>query len=386
MKKAKIIYIVAAPSTVRNFLVERVHYMSDAYAVSVVCSPGPEHAEYKKQGVAMHAVRIARRLSPLRDIVSLVRLYWLLRVEMPDIVHTMTPKAGLLGMMAAWAARVPVRIAMFNGELNLPGRLTRAIVRVTNALTCFFSTHVNADGFGTREYVVEQKVTRKPITVFWKGNINGIDLERFSCKGKREEMRRRLGIGESTLVYIFVGRLVHDKGIDELVPAFLEMRRRGLDVALVLVGIEEPRLDPLAEGTREAIRSTPDIYAVGLQDNIPDWLEMADVFVLPSHREGCNCSLLEGSSMGLPAVATDIRGCRDIIQNHVNGLLVPAKDTEALCEAMCLLYTQEDLRRQLGERSRALVEANFDRKDVWREMTEFYDRIVAKSFRKRVRE
>ncbi len=382
MKKAKIIYIVADPSTARHFLVERMQYMSAAYAVSLVCSPSPEHEDFRKLGLATHAVRIARRLSPLRDLVSLARLYWLLKQEMPDIVHTMTPKAGLLGTMAAWAARVPVRIAMFNGELNLPGRVTRAIVRITNALTCFFATHLNADGVGTREYVEEQKVTRKPIAVFWRGNINGIDLAHFSPRGKREEMRARLGISASTLVYIFVGRIVHDKGIDELVPAFMELKTQGLDVALILAGVEEARIDPILPETRELIHHTPGIYAVGLQYNVPDWLEASDILVLPSHREGCNCSLLEGGAMGLPSIASDIRGCRDSIQHGFNGLLIPAKDIDALREAMRLLYTSADLRQELAARCRPNVEANFDRRDVWREMTHYYDSIVSTTFRK----
>ncbi len=379
MKKNKIIYIVAIPGSVRTFLAERMHYLAETHEVSAICSPGAEHEQFKEEGLVTHAIPIARRISPLKDIVSLVRLYRFLKQQRPDIVHTMTPKAGLLGTIASWAARVPVRIAMFNGELKLPNRLTCAIVRVTNALTCFFATHLNADGFGTRQYVLEQKITRKPITVFWKGNINGIDLTRFSRKGRRDEMRRSLGINESTLVYIYVGRIVHDKGIDELVPAFARLQQSGVDAALLLVGEEEQHLDPISEKTRQTIHQNQHIYAIGRQRNVPDWLEAADVFILPSHREGCNCSLLEAGAMGLPSIASDILGCRDIIKERINGLLVPSKNPDALHDAMYLLYTSAFLRHQLQEQSRPYVEANFDRKDVWKEMLFFYNQLVTKN-------
>ncbi len=374
--KRKITYIVAVPGSVRAFLAQRMLYLADTYEVSAICSPGPEHETFRKQGLSTHAIPIARRISPLRDIISLFRLWHYLRRERPDIVHTMTPKAGLLGSMAAWAAGVPVRIAMFNGELNLPNRLTRAIIRVTNALTCFFATHLNADGFGTRQYVLEQRITRKPITVFHKGNINGIDLRSFSPRGRREEIRRRLGLAESTLVYIYVGRIVHDKGIDELVAAFLRLRQAGAHAALILVGAEERELDPVADETRRSIRQCPDIHAPGRQSCVADWLEAADVFVLPSHREGCNCSLLEAGAMGLPSIATDIRGCRDIIQEGVNGILIPPNDEQALHEALTRLYNSPALRQQLREQCRAYVERHFNREDVWREMKAFYEQLL----------
>ncbi len=349
-----------------------MRYLADEYDVAAVCSPGDEHEAFRRQGLTTYAIPVARRMALLRDIISFGRLFRLFREKRPDIVHTMTPKAGLLGMMAAWAAGVPVRIATFNGELNLPNRFTRVIIRITNALTCYFATHLNADGFGTRQYIINQNITKKPVTVFHKGNINGIDLTRFTPTGKREQMRASLGIAPSTLVYMFVGRMVHDKGIDELVEAFVELKARGLDIALILIGAEEPQLDPIAATTRRTISSTAGIYALGRQSNVPDWLEAADVFVLPSHREGCNCSLLEGCAMGLPSIATDILGCRDIIRDGVNGILYPPKDREGLMEAMQRLYASPELRHQLASQCRAFVENNFDRRDVWREMRAFY--------------
>ncbi len=371
----KIIYIVAIPGSIQSFLVDRMHYLSDTYNVQAVCSPGPEHEEFKKQGLVTHAIPIARRIAPLRDVVSLFQLYRFLRKERPDIVHTMTPKAGLLGILAAWAARIPVRIAMFNGELKLPSKITRAIVRITNALTCMFATHLNADGFGTRQYVIDQKITHKPVTVFWKGNINGVDLDKFSLHGNRALVRQLLGICDSTVVYIYVGRIVHDKGIDELIPTFVQLQRIVQNVVLIMVGDEEILLDPILDSTREQMNNNSSIFYVGKQNNIPDWLEASDVFVLPSHREGCNCSLIEAGAMRLPCIASDIGGCRDIIKDGVNGLLFPVKNKDALLSVMLHLYHSPQLRNDLSMNARVYVKERYNRKDVWREMLKFYSSL-----------
>lgn len=368
----KLIYIVAVPASVQSFLSERMHFLAGKYEVSAVCSPGVEHEQFHAQGLKTHAVPIERRIAPLKDAVSLWRLYRLLRKEKPDIVHTMTPKAGLLGMIAAWAARVPARIAMFNGELKLPNPIVRGIVRMTNALTCLFATHLNADGFGTKEYVEEQCVTRKPIKVFWHGNINGIDLERFRARGKREAIRRALNLNLSSVVFIYVGRIVHDKGIDELIPAFEKLVQQGADADLILVGQEEAALDPILESTSESIEKHDRIHAVGVQKNVPEWLEAADVFVLPSHREGCNCSLLEAGAMGLPSLATNIRGCNEIIVEQQTGLLYPAGDTAQLLMGLKELYHNKGMRIKMGQNARMRVHQHYDRKDVWDDMLAFY--------------
>ena len=354
-------------------------FLAGKYEVSAVCSPGVEHEQFHAQGLKTHAVPIERRIAPLKDLVSLWRLYQLLRREKPDIVHTMTPKAGLLGTVAAWMARVPVRIAMFNGELKLPNPIVRGIVRMTNALTCLFATHLNADGFGTKEYVEEQHVTRKPIEVFWHGNINGIDLEKFKPSRKRAMMREQLNLHDDSVVFIYVGRIVHDKGIDELVPAFTRLLEEGAKVDLVLVGKEEESLDPIAEQTKTLIQNHPHIHAVGGQDNVPDWLEMADIFVLPSHREGCNCSLLEAGAMGLPSIATNIRGCNEIVLNHQTGELYTSGQEAELLQWMRELYGDADLRKRLGACAQSRVQRFYNRTDVWNDMLHFYHSIAGES-------
>lgn len=372
----KITYIVAIPGSVQAFLQERILFLHSEYEIEVICSPGALNEELRANGLQIVEIPIFRRLSPLKDIMSVWRIWKHLRKSKPDIVHTMTPKAGLLGSMAAWLARVPVRIAMFNGELALPNPIVSAIVRLTNALTCWFATHLNADGQGTRRYVEQQHITRKPVEVFWKGNINGIDLNKFQIKGKRYEFRKELHIADNDIVYMFVGRIVHDKGIDELIPAFCKLAETCDNTHLILIGEEEKELDPIDAQNVEIIKEHPNIHAVGRQNNVPDWLEAADIFVLPSHREGCNCALLEAGAMSLPCIASDIGGCRDSITHDYNGLLFEVKKQSSLFEAMKTLYENPAIRQRMASAGRKNVEENFDRKDVWREMLAFYHRIM----------
>ena len=320
-----------------------------------------------------------RRIAPFSDLLSLYRLTIYLRKNRPDIVHSLTPKGGMLGMLAAWIARVPIRIAMFNGELKLPNRIVRGIVKITNWLTCLLATHLNADGYGTKEYVESQHITRKPVVVFWHGNINGIDLKKFAPAGSRDKKRKILGISPTSIVFVFVGRVVHDKGIDELVPAFLTLVRQGANARLLIIGKEEFKLDPISPETKSLIDQSPEIMAVGMQSNIPEWLEVADVFVLPSHREGCNCSILEAAAMGLPSISSNIRGCNEVVQNGKTGILISSGNIQELSEAMFKLYAHKELRTTMGHQAREYAHTNYDRQDVWRELRSFYRKISSTS-------
>lgn len=372
----KITYIVSIPESVGAFLKERILFLKSQFKVEVICSPGNQNEQFRALGINVIEIPIFRRLSPLKDIVSVWRLWKYLRKSKPDIVHTMTPKAGLLGNMAAWLSKVPIRIAMFNGELALPNPIVRAIVKITNALTCWFATHLNADGQGTKRYVENQHITHKPIEVFWNGNINGIDLNKFQPHGHRENIRNSLSIQNEDTVYMFVGRIVHDKGIDELIPAFCKLANLHENVHLVLVGGEEKDIDPIRSDNESLIQKHARIHAVGRQNNVSDWLEAADIFVLPSHREGCNCALLEAGAMSLPCIASDIGGCRDSITHNHNGLLFEVKNVSRLYEAMQELYMNTAMRNRMAKAGRENVLNNFDRKDVWREMLMFYNRVV----------
>ncbi len=372
----KLIYIVAVPTSMQSFILPRVGWLKDDFELVGICSPGEGHEEARAAGMRTVELPIARHISPWQDLKSLWRLWRVLRRERPDIVHSMTPKAGLLGMTAAFFAGVPVRMHTFTG-LIFPWRqgLLRRILWATDALTCLFANVVNPEGKGVQRQLQEARVTRKPMHIIAQGNINGVDLERFVPGKGREDKRAELGFSPGDVVFTFAGRLVADKGIPELVAAFCRLHGEHANAKLVLIGREEADLDPLPEETKRLMRSHEAILCPGEQRDIERWLAGSDVYVLPSHREGFCNSLLEAGAMALPCITYDICGCNDSVDDET-GILVPPYEHATLQEAMLRLLREPHTRRRMGEAARRRIEEKFDRRMVWQELRRFYQKIL----------
>lgn len=374
----KLIYIVASPSSMQSFILPRIDWLKKDYAVVCICSPGPEHEEARARGMRTIELPIARRISPWQDLKSLWALYRTLRREKPDMVHSMTPKAGLLGMAAAWLTGVRVRMHTFTG-LIFPWRtgLLHHILKMTDRLTCFFANVINPEGPGVKHLLEEARITKKPLHIIANGNINGVDLQRFVPGRGRAEKRAELGYGDGDVVFTFVGRLVADKGIPELVDCFVRLHREHPEAKLLLIGREEPEVDPLPEETRRRIREHEAIHCAGAQADVVPWYAASDIYVLPSHREGFCNSLLEASAMKLPCITYDVCGCNDAVTPQC-ALLVPAYSKEELYKAMRTLVEDKALDQRLGESARAHVRAQFNRADVWEALRLFYQHVSSK--------
>lgn len=369
--RKKIIRVSASPVSLDLLLKGQLHYLNDRFDVLAVASPGAEHARIRqREGVATVELEIERTISLWKDLKSLGRLFFLFRRERPWCVHSLTPKAGLLSMAAAALARVPVRVHTFTG-LIFPYRkgAFRFLLKQMDRMTCLFATHVIPEGEGVKRLLVSERVTGKPLEILAHGNINGIDLDYFQADGSREEMRRRLELPGNAVLFVFVGRITEDKGIRELMAAFSALRREesARPVFLALVGWTEDYSGKDLD--------VPGVVCPGFQEDIRPWLEAADVFVLPSYREGFPNSLLQAGAMSLPSVATDVCGCNDIIEDGVNGLLVPARDEEGLRRAMAVLRDDSELRRRLGEKAVEQVKEKYDCRMVWEALLHFYERI-----------
>ncbi len=370
--KKKLIRIAAVPMSLDLLLRGQLRYLSEHYDVLAVASPGEEHARIRqREGVATVELEIERTISLWKDVKSLVRLFLLFRKERPWAVHSLTPKAGLLGMTAAALARVPVRVHTFTG-LIFPWRTGafRLLLKQMDRLTCLFATHVIPEGEGVKKLLEQEKVTRKRLEVLAHGNINGVDRAYFTPSGRRMEIRRRLGVPEDAVFFVFIGRITRDKGVRELLDAFASLRAEAgkPPVALALVGGTE---DDAVEG-----RDLPDVLSPGFQQDIRPWLEAADAFVLPSYREGFPNALLQAGAMGLPSVATDICGCNEIIDDGKNGLLVRARCAKELARAMATLRDDPEKRRAMGERAAQLVAEKFDNRIVWEALLQFYEKVA----------
>lgn len=376
----KILRACTVPQSI-GFVVGMIPDLTKEYEVGVLSSPGEEWAMLDKYGDAVKRLEVPmeRHISPLRDLRSLWRLVRVFRRERPDMVHSMTPKAGLLCMLAAWITRVPVRVHMFTG-LVFPTAtgVKRRILMATDRLTCACATHVLPEGEGVKRDLLDNGITRKPIKVLGYGNCRGIDLDRFDptlpeIQAEAAKLRK-----PEVFTFIAIGRLVGDKGINELVAAFSRLNRELPATRLILVGPQEKELDPLSPATLSEIESNPAIEAVGNQADVRPWLAAADCHVLASYREGFPNVVIEAGAMGLPQIVTDINGANEIIINGQNGTIIPPKDTEELYAAMHRIAGDSDLRRTQAANARALIASRYEQSYVRRCLYNFYREILPK--------
>ncbi len=377
----KLIRSATVPSSLDVFCRGLLRELSEDYEVVALSSPGDELPVIaRREGVRTIAVEMERHISPVNDLVSLCRLVRVLRRERPDIIHSMTPKAGLLCMMAAWMVRVPVRIHTFTGLVFPTSKgLKRRLLMLTDALTCACATHVVAEGQGVRNDLLRFGITRKNVRVLGFGNVRGIDLRNYDRTPKvmqrAAEIRREMGAEDDSFVFIAVGRLVGDKGIRELVEAFSRLLKEHPDVHLLLVGDEEPLLDPLPAATKGIITTNTNIHAVGNQADVRPYYAAANALVHASYREGFPNVVIEAGAMQLPCIVTDINGSREIIINNQNGLIVPSHDADSLYAAMQRFADDTQLVGTLSSNVRRLVAERYEQGFVRQCLKDFYKEI-----------
>ena len=370
--KKKSIRISTIPLSLDVLLQGQLRMLSEHYEVVGVSSPGEELDKVaQREGIRTIAVPMERKISPFKDLVSLFRLIRLFHREKPWMVHSLTPKAGLLAMTAAWICRVPVRIHMFTG-LVFPTTtgLKQKILMATDSITCACATNVLPEGKGVKKDLEHFRITSKPLQIIGNGNINGIDLEYFDRTPEVLELAEKYR-KEEVVTFCFVGRIVRDKGMNELVAAFQRLHQAYPNTRLVLVGPFEEKLDPVLPETRQAIEQQAAIEWMGWQNDIRPFLAASEVFVFPSYREGFPNVVLQAGAMGLPSIVTDINGSSEIISEGVNGFIIPSQNEEALYKAMEKLLDTEE-RRKLAQQARPQIANRYERKALWKELLKFY--------------
>lgn len=372
--KNKIIRAVTVPQSLGFCREVMIKMRAMGYDMVAVTSPGPELDELRdKDGFHCVAVPMERHISIVNDIKSLIKMISVFRKEKPQMVHSMTPKAGMICMVAAWLTRVPVRIHTFTGLVwPTATGLKRKILMMTDWLTCACATHVIPEGQGVLNDLKNGGITKKPMKVLGYGNVRGVDMERFS------PARFKATKNPDVFTFVFVGRIVGDKGINELVEAFVKLHDKHKNTRLVLVGKYEHELDPVSDKTRKLIDTNEGIVACGPKygDDLLQMYVNADCFVMPSYREGFPNTVLEAGAMGLPSIVTDINGSREIIENEKNGLIVPSKNANALYDAMERMLTDDKAREIMKSNAREMIASRFERGFVQKCQIEFYKRIL----------
>ena len=372
----KIIRTVTVPQSIGFFEEVMMRLKEDGYEVVVVTSPGNELEDFKQRHPEEKTIQVLmeRRISLTKDLKSLWQMIMVMRKEKPYMVHSMTPKAGLLTMIAGWLTGVPVRVHTFTG-LVWPTEtgFKRKILMATDWITCACATHVIPEGQGVLVDLKNNGICRKPMKVLGYGNVKGVDLDKFN-PARFPDVKK----DEGTFRFLFVGRIVEDKGINELVESFLRLNKEHPSTQLTLVGKYEANLDPVRPEILKVIEENPCIDACGPKygdDLLVEYMK-SDCFVMPSYREGFPNTVMEAGAMGLPSVVTDINGSREIIIHGENGIIVPSKNVEALYEAMKQMLLDTTARKKMAGNARSLIDSRFEKSFVQDCLIKFYEEIL----------
>ena len=368
----KLIRITTVPISLEKLLENQARFFKKYYSVTLV-SAQKEQLEVlaKEQGVAYFPLEMTRKITPLQDLRCLLQLVLFLRKEKPHIVHSHTPKAGIIGMLAAFIARVPVRMHTVAGLPLMEAKgIKKRILYAVERLTYRCATHVYPNSKGLMDFIQKKHLAEKtPLQIIGKGSSNGIDTGHFNADSISDQelikCQKKWAIAQDDFVFLFIGRLVGDKGINELVVAFEQLSSKLPKAKLLLVGSQEPTLDPLAKSTLKAIDQNPSIILTGYQQDVRPFLKMAQVFVFPSYREGFPNVVLQAGAMGVPCIVSDINGCNEIIEDEINGFVVPPKQIQPLVEKMQFLYKDAEKRTIFIERTQTLIATNFERAQYW---------------------
>ncbi len=378
---AKLFRITTVPLSIEKLLGKQLPFMAQHFDLTAISADQNELARVGRElGIKTHAIDMTRKITPLQDLKSLWMMYRYLKNEKPEIVHTHTPKAGLIGMLAARMASVPHR---FHTVAGLPLMETQGVKRkvldLVEKLTYAAATKVYPNSKGLYDFIIKNNYTASAkLKVIGNGSSNGIDTSYFApdqiSESQLTELKNNLGIQNDDFVFIFVGRLVGDKGINEMVKAFSQIKNK--KAKLLLVGDKEDDLDPLHPDIIKEIETNPNILAVGFQKDVRPYFAISQLLVFPSYREGFPNVVMQAGAMGLPAIVSNINGCNEIIVQDINGRIIPAKDSISLLFAMQDLLDNHDVYQMLKQNSRRMITERYEQSVVWEQLLAEYRRIM----------
>lgn len=373
----KVFRISTVPLSLNSLLKGQLKMLNEHYEIVGVSSPGSELEEvHQREGIRVIALPMERHISLVKDFISLIRMILLFLKEQPDMVHSLTPKAGLISMLAGWIIGVPVRMHTFTGLVfpTATGFKQKLLIWM-DRLTCACATHINPEGNGVKQDLMRYQITKKTLKIIANGNINGINLDYFQKSPEIMQVAEAYR-KEGVFTFCFVGRMVRDKGINELVSAFVRLQEKYASTRLILVGPFERNLDPVSPETEKQIFGNPAIEFMDFQKDIRPFLAVSDTLVFPSYREGFPNVVLQAGAMGLPAIVTNINGSNEIIEPGKNGVIIESQNEEQLYLAMENFVLEQDKVRMMAQNCRTIIAEKFDQRIVWAALLEEYKTLL----------
>ena len=379
MSKKKLIRITTVPLSLDKLLEGQLHFMSEFFQVIAVSSE-KNYLERigEREKVGTYHLEMTRKITPIHDLISVVKMYFFLKKTKPFIVHTHTPKAGMVGMFAAKLAGVPIRLHTVAGLPLLETSGTkRKVLDWVEKQTYSCATKVYPNSNALRAIITQNKYcSLNKLHVIANGSTNGIDTAHFDSSLFSEEeisnRKKKLGIQPNDFVFIFVGRIVADKGVNELLAAFSQLNKEASKVKLLLVGPLEQDLNPLSFETIKEIDTNSNVISVGYQNDVRPFFAVSNCLVFPSYREGFPNVVMQAGAMNIPSIVTNINGCNEIILDNQNGLLIPVKNEKAILQAMKNIHSDTDLCMKLKQNARQLIVSRYEQHVVWNAILEEY--------------
>ena len=378
-KMHKLIRVTTVSGSLRSLLTGQLKFMNQYYEVVGVSSYGEGLEDVRKnEGVRTQGIKMTRSITPFRDLIATYKLYRFFKEEKPYIVHTHTPKAGTLGMLAARLAGVPHRIHTVAGLplLEING-LKRSLLNMVEKLTYSCATKILPNSYGLKDIILQNKFAKQTkVKVIGHGSSNGINTSYYNVNNISQKdinsLKNQLMINERDIVFLYIGRIVKDKGINELINAFDNLSKQFDNLKLILVGGRENHLDPLLKSTEAIIKTNNNILELGWQKDIRPFVAISSILTHPSYREGFPNVVLQAGSMGLPCIVSNINGCNEIIEQNINGIIIQPKNTKNLESAMKFMIDNPDKISEMKANSRTRILKHYQQEFVWDEILKFY--------------
>lgn len=372
------------PISLKYLLNGQMRFMKEnGFEVLMISADGREIGEVIANENCRHTiVPMTRKITPLKDLICLWKLIRIFKKEKPDIVHTHTPKAGLLGMMAAKICNVKIRIHTVAGlPLMVETGIKFHVLKFIEKLTYASANHIWPNSFSLLNYINEQKLTKKnKLKVISKGSSNGIDLNRFSITSFNQEtlseVKKSIDFNSGNIYLLSIGRLVKDKGIVELVETFKDLQPDHQNIKLVLVGKFEMELDPLPQHIIEEIKSNANIIHIDWTAYVEYYISLATLFVFPSHREGFPNVLLQSGAMGTPIICSSIAGNVDIVENNITGLRFDVGDTLQMKNQITFALNNPEIMKGMAIKLKENIFSYYNRETIWNAILQEYKTLM----------